>query len=59
MNDDVVEGTSICPKCKIPLMEKIPQDKRQIREVIRFFCVCGYYEDVPINELQNKGRRLL
>jgi hypothetical protein len=53
--NDVMDGVEYCSRCKTPLMEKIPLDKKQIREVIRFYCLCGYYKDIPIEELISKG----
>ena len=56
---DIVNGYINCPLCQVPLLEKIPKDKRQIRKVVRFFCPCGYYTDIPIEELKEKGMDLL
>jgi hypothetical protein len=41
-------GKEICPECNIPMMEKLPRDKKQIKKVIRYFCKCGFYKDLPI-----------
>lgn len=57
--NSIVNGELLCPYCKTPLLEKIPKDQRQIKQVIRFFCPCGYYMDVPISELKERGMEIL
>lgn len=56
--DDVVDGIDTCPRCQCPLMEKKPSDKRQLQKVVRFFCMCGFYKDISIKELQSEGRNV-
>lgn len=57
--DDIISGHINCPRCQIPLLEKIPLDKRQLQSVVRFFCPCGYYTDIPLQELHDRGMDLL
>lgn len=57
--DDIVGGIFRCPRCQIPLLEKTPKDKRQLHEVIRFFCSCGYYKDIPIDEVDDLNKGLI
>ncbi len=57
--NNVVDGQLFCPYCKTILLEKVPKDKRLIREVVRFFCPCGYYIDIPIKELEERGMKML
>lgn len=57
--NNVINGELHCPVCQIPLLEKIPKDKRQIRKVVRFSCRCGYYLDIPIEELLKRGMKLI
>ena len=56
---NLVEGEDHCPTCQIPLMEKLAADPRLIRKTVRFFCICGYYKDVPITELKENNRDIL
>jgi RNase P subunit RPR2 len=57
--DSITNEKKYCPKCKTPLMEKIPNDKRQLKKVIRFFCVCGYYKDIPLDDVENLNKGLM
>lgn len=57
--NNVINGELLCPYCKIPLLEKIPKDKRQIKPVVRFFCSCGYYMDISVKELKERGMDFL
>jgi RNase P subunit RPR2 len=47
----------LCPKCRSILKEKTPKDERQLSKVVRFYCPCGYYKDIPFKEVKdiNKG----
>jgi len=56
--NNVIDGELQCPLCQIPLLEKLPKDKRQIRKVVRFSCRCGYYLDIPIEELLKRGMKI-
>ena len=57
--NNVINGELLCPLCRIPLSEKLPKDKRQIRKVVRFSCRCGYYLDIPIEDLIKKGMKFI
>jgi hypothetical protein len=57
--NNVIDGELHCPLCQISLSEKLPKDKRQIRKVVRFSCCCGYYLDVPIEDLIRKGMKFV
>lgn len=57
--NNIVNGEFKCPRCQIPLLEKIPKDERQIRKVVRFFCPCGYYLDISVEELIKKGMKFI
>jgi uncharacterized Zn finger protein (UPF0148 family) len=57
--NNIVNGELFCPTCQIPLLEKVPKDKRQFKKVVRFFCPCGYYFDVTIQELKERRMDML
>lgn len=57
--NNVIDGELYCPLCQVPLLEKVPKDKRQIRKVVRFSCRCGYYLDIPIEELLKRRMKLV
>lgn len=57
--NNIIDGELQCPLCQIPLLEKLPKDKRQIRKVVRFSCRCGYYLDIPIEELLKRGMKFI
>jgi len=48
-----------CPKCGTVLKEKVPEDKRQLKAVVRFYCPCGYYKDIPIEEVKDLDKGLM
>lgn len=57
--NNVINGELRCPLCQIPLLKKMPKDKRQIKKVVRFSCRCGYYLDIPIEEILKRGMKLI